>query len=73
MAYFNYHAKIKELIKCGKLVGYSFVDDYHGISPALLLFFDDIKHPVMPIREHRFAEYINLLENYFPSFYKPVN
>ena len=68
MAYFNYHATAKRLIKDKKLKGYSFVEEYHGISPALLLFFDDVKHPVMPIREQRFCEYEKLLADYFPGF-----
>lgn len=67
MAYFNYHATVKRLIKDQKLKGFSFVKEYNGISPALLLFFDDVKHPVMPIREHRFKEYIELITNHLPG------
>ena len=59
MGYFNYHAKARRLIKEGHLVGYSFMDAYHNISPALVLYFDN--HSPMPIREHRFAEYSKLL------------
>ena len=60
MGYFNYHAKIKRLIKEGRLTGFEFRDEYNGISPALLLFFDgDI---VMPVREHRFEEYLKIIE-----------
>jgi len=61
MKYFNYHAKAKSLIKNGKLTGYSFKKEYRGIKPVLLLYFNDIKYPVMPIREHKFSEYIELL------------
>lgn len=64
MPYFNYHAKAKSLIKDGKLRGYIFVEEYNGISPALILFFDDIKRPIMPIREHRFSEYLDLLKEH---------
>lgn len=70
MAYFNYHAKVKQLIKSGKLKGYSLVEEYNGISPALLLFFDDVNHPVMPIRKHRFCEYEKLLADYLPGINK---
>jgi hypothetical protein len=63
MGYFNYHAKAKKLILEGKLLSYKVVESYNGISPALLLFFDDAKHPVMPIREHKMHEYLLLLEN----------
>ena len=63
MAYYNYHAKAKKLILEGKLLSYKVVENYKGISPALLLFFDDVKHPVMPIREHKMHEYLLLLEN----------
>lgn len=61
MPYFNYHATAKKLIAEGKLMGYRFAEQYHGISPALLLFFDDIRHPIMPIRQHRWEEYLALL------------
>ena len=62
MAYYNYHAVAKRLIREGKLTAYSFVERYRGISPALLLFFDDLKHPVMPIREQHWEEYLSLLK-----------
>ena len=61
MAYFNYHATAKRLIREGKLRGYVVVEKYKNISHALLLFFDDARHPVMPIREHRWEEYVGFL------------
>ena len=61
MEYFNYHATAKKLIKDGKLLDYKFVKEYNGIKDALLLFFDDQKHPVMPIRPAHFPEYFELL------------
>ncbi len=61
MPYFNYHAKIMKLIKEGKLVGYRFVDEYKGIKPALLLYFFDERRPIMPIRAHRFDDYLSIL------------
>ena len=61
--YFNYHQTAKNLIKNGKLKRFYFTDNYKKISPALVLEFDDISHPVMPIREERFSEYILLIEN----------
>ena len=57
--YFNYHAKIKNLILEGHASGYEFLEEYHKISPCLLIYFDC--HPPMPIREHRFEEYLFLL------------
>lgn len=57
--YFNYHAKIKRLIKEGHCVGYEFVEGYHKISPCLLIYCDDGK--IYPIREHKFEEYQFLL------------
>ena len=63
MGYFNYHAIAKKLILEGKLLSYKVVENYNGISPALLLFFDDARHPVMPIRKHKFAEYFAILES----------
>ena len=61
MPYFNYHATAKRLIAEGRLIGYRFVENYRSISPALLLFFDDQRHPVMPIRAERWEEYENYL------------
>ena len=64
MAYFNYHATAKKLIEQGRLVGYYFTEHHNSISPALVLLFDDIKHPVMPIRQHRWDEYMYLIACY---------
>ena len=61
MGYFNYNATAKKLISEGKLVKHYFLKDYNNISPALILIFDDIKHPVMPIRQHRWDEYLSLI------------
>ena len=59
MGYFNYHAKAKSLIADGHLIGYEIVDNWNGIKPALVLYFDNNKP--MPIREYRFDEYFILL------------
>lgn len=61
MPYYNYHATAKRLIAEGKLVGYYFTKKHNAISPALVLLFDDYRHPVMPIRAHRWEEYLPLL------------
>ena len=61
MPYFNYHATAKRLINEGKLVDHYIVERYRQISPALVLVFDDPRHPVMPIREHRWEEYFAIL------------
>ncbi len=63
MPYFNYHATAKRLIREGKLISFRIVEEYNGISPAMVLFFDDPAHPVMPIREAHFAEYLSLLSH----------
>ena len=62
MGYFNYHATAKKLIKDGKLIEYRFCEEYNGIKNTLLLFFDDARHPVIPIRKHRWNEYFEILE-----------
>ena len=54
--YFNYHAKIKKLIAEGHLTHYAVVDDWRGIRPALVLYFDNA--PPMPVRRHRWDEYL---------------
>ena len=59
MTYFNYHAKAKRKISEGKLIKYEIVENWNGIKPALVLYFSDC--PPMPIREHKFDEYINII------------
>ena len=59
MSYFNYHAKAKSLIADGHLTKFEIVDNWNGISPALVLYFDNNRP--MPIREYRFDEYFKLL------------
>ncbi|MBO5884264.1 MAG: hypothetical protein J6Q51_00540 [Clostridia bacterium] len=60
MGYFSYHNKIQSKIKKGELASFCFVDEYHGISPALVLYFKD--GTTYPIREHKFDEYFKLLQ-----------
>lgn len=60
--YFNYHAKIKKLIEENHAMGFEFFDSYHKISPCLLIYFDN--NAPMPIREHKFEEYLFLLTKY---------
>jgi hypothetical protein len=62
MAYFNYHATAKQLIMQGKLLEYHFCEKYNSISPAMVLVFDDTKHPVMPIRQEKWDEYLKILQ-----------
>lgn len=59
MSYYNYHAKAKKLIAEGNLKNFKIVENWNGISPALVLYFDNNRP--MPIREHRFDEYFILL------------
>lgn len=56
MAYYNYHAKAKNLISSGHLLYYEFVPKWGAIAPALVLHFDNNRP--MPIREYRFDEYL---------------
>ena len=64
MAYFNYHATAKRMIREGKLRCCYIAARHGSISPALVLCFDDERHPVMPIREDRWEEYWQLLSEY---------
>lgn len=57
--YFNYHAKVQNLIKTGHATSFEFVEKYHDISPCLLIYFDNVAP--MPIRQHKFEEYLFLL------------
>lgn len=60
--YYNYHAKVKHLITEGHLINYEIVEKWNNISPALVLYFDN--HKPMPIREYRFEEYWNILDEW---------
>ena len=60
MSYFNYHSKIKRLILGGHLIKYKVIDNWNGISPALVFYFDNNRP--MPVREYRFKEYFEILE-----------
>lgn len=62
MAYFSYHNKIKSLVKQGLLKQYCFNSNYPGIGFAMVL---NINGKNYPIREHRFAEYFNLIGEYY--------
>lgn len=62
LMYFNYHATAKRLIENGKLKNWYFTEKHNAISPALVLIFDDIKHPVMPIRIDKWDEYLPLIK-----------
>lgn len=61
MGYYNYHATIRRLLAEGKLTAWYHTEKHGRISPALVLVFDDLKHPRMPLREYRWAEYLPLL------------
>ena len=62
--YYNYHALAKNLIKDGHLTDWTIMVKYHGISPCLLLYFDN--HKPIPIREHKFDEYFAILKSLQP-------
>ena len=62
MTYFNYHATAKKLIKEGKLIKYYITQKHNKISPALVLIFNDITHPIIPIRIKHWEEYLNLIK-----------
>ncbi|MGB0896835.1 MAG: hypothetical protein ACPGRW_05905 [Flavobacteriaceae bacterium] len=59
---YPYHNKIKQRIKNNELVRYEYVERYKNISPCLVLHFSTEPN-IRPIREHRFEEYEQLLNN----------
>ncbi len=61
MSYFSYHAKAKKLIREGHCIKAELKEKHNAISPALVLYFDN--HPPMPIRQHKWKEYFDLLES----------
>lgn len=60
MSYFNYHAKAQNLIKTGHLTGFEIAENWNGIKPALVLYFDSNRP--MPIREKHWDEYFKILK-----------
>ncbi len=60
MAYFNFHAKAKSLIKANQLIGVTIFDEYHHIYPAMVLYFSTSK-PI-PIREYMWEDYLPLIK-----------
>ncbi len=61
MPYFSYHGTAKRLLRDGKLTAWYVAEQHNRIRPALVLLFDDATHPVMPVREYRWADYLPLL------------
>ena len=59
---YPYHNKIKQRIKNNELSGYEYVDKYKSISPCLILHFTT-EPKKRPIREHRFKEYEEIINN----------
>lgn len=60
MTYFNYHAKAKNLLKSGTCFAVSIFENYHHISPAMVLYFTNNK-PI-PIREYMWNDYLPLIK-----------
>lgn len=64
MPYFDYHSRIKSLIRAGELKSYHFDDNYKKIGFALVLSFDKKSYPV---REDHFFEYFDLIGEYYQT------
>ena len=62
MAYFNYHAKIKSLIKSGDCIGVDLVYNYKNIKPAMVFYFKS--HIPMPVRNYMWNEYMPLIKQF---------
>lgn len=58
--YFNYHSKVKKNIQEDIITKIEIVDNYNGISPAMVIYFKN--HKPMPIREHMWDDYIKYLQ-----------
>lgn len=57
---YPYHNKVKQRIKNGEMVGYSFAESYKNIGECLLLFFNTSPQ-VRPIRPHKYFEYVDII------------
>ena len=71
MAYYNYHAMAKNLIKSGNCFCATLFSNYHHIRPALVLYFTN--HKPIPIREYRWQEYFTLLKLFNIPINNPEN
>ncbi len=60
---YPYHNKIKQRIRAGELLDYTFVKDYPRIGECLLLSFSTVPH-LRPVRPYRYREYKDILENW---------
>jgi hypothetical protein len=59
---YPYHNRIKQRIRNGELKEHKFVVDYPNNGEALVLTFSTYPH-IRPIRPHRYAEYLPLLND----------
>lgn len=57
---YPYHNRIKQRIKNGELVGYTFVESYKNIGECLLLLFSTPPFE-RPVRPHKYGEYVDIL------------
>ena len=71
MSYFNYHAKLKNLIKNGDCIGVSLLYKYQNIKPAMVFYFSN--HKPMPVRNYRWDEYFPLIKEYNLKLSNPDN
>ena len=71
MAYFNYHARAKNLISANCCIGASIFKTYHHISPALVLYFAN--HKPIPIRQYRWHEYLPIIKTLNIPILNPEN
>lgn len=58
MGYYNYHGMIKRRMRSGEAFSVEIRRQYNKISPVMLICFTD---KVFPIREYRFEEYLDIL------------
>ena len=59
--YFNYHSKVKQIIDEDIITKIEIVDNWNGIAPAMVIHFKN--HKPMPIREHKWDEYIQYIKS----------
>ncbi len=61
--YYNYHAVAQKLIRSKELIAFKLTKRYNKVAPALVLYFKN--HIPMPIKEHKWQEYFDLLNNVY--------
>ncbi|MBQ7308378.1 MAG: thermostable hemolysin delta-VPH [Clostridia bacterium] len=69
--YYNYHSKIKQLIKNGHFLSFEFFEKWNKVNNCYVLFFDN--HKPMPVRDYRWQEYLEFFKENNIELFKNID